>query len=154
VRKHNSALHRFKEDGIRKQWKPDDRWNTYLALNETFRFRDEDIEWCKVYGHSKKKGVIDKKGLITFGKQQYQVVNKGKFSSQHSTPVKFTALDGKLAVFVDADDGKYLGEAIALKAPAKPASVDQRVDDKVNAVRKENAFSMIKTLLEDEGLRW
>jgi len=119
---HNGKAHRFTDNGIQKKWAPDDKWNEKLQQVNSFRFKPEHIELCKIYGHTKTAAKISKEGLLTYKGRKYYVEDTSLWSTHSSTPVKISRVDDYLAFFKDSDDGKYIGKAI----PKKTTSTRRR----------------------------
>jgi hypothetical protein len=150
---HNTKPHRFTEDGKQKRWIPNDRWDKYLAENETFEFNESDFEINRIYGYPKVAATISKVGLITYKGTKFEVTDAVPFSRQNSTKVKISNIGGgKLALFVDAKDGVYLGEALALKAPKKSQAVIDLVEEKRERAIQGGTFKAIKDRLEECGV--
>jgi hypothetical protein len=150
---HNSKPHRFTEDGKQKRWIPNDRWSKYLAENETFEFNESDFEINRIYGYPKVPATISKVGLITYKGTKFEVTESVLFSRQNSTKVKISNIGGgKLAIFVDAKDGVYLGEALALKAPKASKAVVDLLEEKRERAIQGGTFKAIKDRLEECGV--
>lgn len=150
---HNAKPHRFTEDGKQKRWIPNDRWDKYLAENETFEFNESDFEINRIYGYPKAAATISKVGLITYQGTKFEVTESVLFSRQNSTKVKISNIgNGKLAVFVDAKDGVYLGEALALKAPKASKVVVDLIEEKRERAIQGGTFKAIKDRLEECGV--
>lgn len=152
MRQHNRNKHRFSEDGVQRNWVPDDRWNAHLAANNTFKFKPEDIELCRRYGYTKAAATISKDGTITYQKRKYSVANQALWSRHSSTKVKVSLIDDHLAIFRDSDEGVYLGDALALVAPVKSEKLLAKEKAKVVKIHSDNEFFTIVTELKRVGM--
>jgi len=145
MRLHNTRLHRPTEDGVQKKWIPDVRWNAHLAAHECFRFTEEDCERNRIYGYTKQAATISKEGKITYQKRNYAVSDTALFSRVNSTKVKISAIgNGKLAIFQDNEEGVYLGEALALRAPVKSQKVVNLIEEKRDRAVQGGVLKAIK----------
>ncbi|TAN71579.1 MAG: hypothetical protein EPN17_00815 [Methylobacter sp.] len=152
MRQHNLNKHRFSEDGVQRSWVPDDRWNAHLAANQTFKFKQEDIELCRRYGYTKAAATISKDGTITYQKRKYSVANQALWSRHSSTKVKVSLIDDHLAIFRDSDEGVYLGDALALVAPVKSEKLLAKEKAKVVKIHTDNEFFTIVAELKRVGM--
>jgi hypothetical protein len=147
--RHNGERHRFTEDGTQRTWVPDDRWQNHLASVPHFRFKPEDIELCKIYGHPKAAATISKDGTITYQKQKFYVENTDLWSRSSPTKVKVSLIDGGLAIFKDDDEGIYRGKAKALQAPVRSEKLADKEKAKVAKIHIDNEQHNIIFLLKE-----
>lgn len=152
MHRHNSKVHRFSEDGTQRSWAPNDRWTEYLTSYQTFEFKPEDIELCRVYGYTKAAATINKEGTITYQKRKYYVANTDLWSRASSTKVKVSLIDDRLAFFKDSDEGVLLGYADALQAPVKSEKLVDKEKAKVVKIHTDNEFFSMVTELKRVGM--
>jgi len=147
----NEKTHRFTENGQQVRWKPDTRWKSYLIENEDnlFRFTDEDVTLCRVYGFNKSKATISKEGTITYQKSRYYVDDKTLWSHHSSTKVVVSLIhkdkDSFLAVFKDDNEGVLLTKAMRLTAPKQSEKGKNQEKNKVIQINQDNS---LVTLIE------
>ncbi|MCP4719870.1 MAG: integrase, partial [Desulfobacteraceae bacterium] len=116
----NNRKHCFAQEGKTIAWTPAKKLETFLEGHPTIEFTPEDVQHLIRYGFEKKRATVTKKKFITYGNQRYYVaVGAEKFSKLRSTKVKISAVNDKLLIFDDKDDGVLLGEALCQKAPDK-----------------------------------
>lgn len=151
-REHNAKEHRFTDNGVQKKWRPDDKWDKALKDHDSFAWKPEHIELCRVYGHTKAVATINKEGVIQYQKQKYHVADKSLWSSHSSTKVKISFVDGKLAIFNNTDEGVYRGMAMPLLAPMHTEKAAEHKSGKVAKLKDERGYVAIAQALIDVGM--
>jgi len=142
--KHNSSRHRFSENGRQKSWIPDVKYDAHLKLHPVFNFTEEDALRNRVHGYTKQKATVSKDGLITYKTAKYSVPQDADFSSTNSTPVYIRDIgDGILAVLTREEDGQFICNAVALKAPVKSEKIIAIEEKKVAKSVAGGAYSAI-----------
>jgi hypothetical protein len=120
-KEHNNQIHHFSHEGKTMAWIPAEKLNSYLSGIETIEFMPKQVEDFIKYGFDKIPATVSKKATITYNKQRYYVaVGAEKFSRHQSTKVHVSEVNDKLLIFEQKDDGVFLAEALAQKAPDKP----------------------------------
>lgn len=152
MHKHNAQKHRFTDNGIQKTWIPDEKWEQALKTHDSFYWKPEHIELCRIYGHTKTVATISKDGLIQYQKQKYSVADKALWSSSSSTKIKISFVDGKLAIFKNSDDGVLLGMALPLQAPVYSEKAAEHKAAKVAKLNDERGYVAIAGALLDVGM--
>ena len=119
-KEHNRQVHHFSQEGKTMAWIPAQKLNSYLSGIETIEFMNKQIESFIRYGFDKISAKVSKNGTITYNNQKYYVaVGAEKFSRHQSTKVHISEVNDKLLIFDHKNDGVFLAEALAQKAPNK-----------------------------------
>ena len=117
IASYNNRLHRFTENGVQKQWIPNERMASYLEGKELIHIEADLLDKLVQYGMQKDDGKVRKEGHITYKKREW-VVTSGDFSRVKSTPVKFSLSGDRLLIFSPEKGGIKIGEARMKTAPA------------------------------------
>ena len=142
-KEHNNQLHHFSQEGKTMAWIPAEKLNSYLSGIETIEFMHKQVEEFIKYGFDKIPATVSKKGTITYNNQKYYVaVGAEKFSRHQSTKAHISEVNDKLLIFEQKDDGVFLGEALAQKAPEKPKTIKL----------PPNEVEQISEFLENNGM--
>ncbi|MBF0609469.1 MAG: hypothetical protein HQL61_18200 [Magnetococcales bacterium] len=131
---HNTTSHRCTFENTFLKIMPEEIINNYIKSNKTFRIAENDIEEIHRYSYQKEKVSIIK-GRIQYKNMRYFVTDI-MFKNMKA---RATAVNNKLLLFEDKDDGIYLCDALPLKEYTDMEKTKQRIDNKI----KKNEMELI-----------
>jgi len=84
-----------------------------------------------------------------YKKQRYRIISGHSRFRKHKK-VRVSECDGNLYFFEDADDGIYIGEARATRAPERSEEYEKR---KKNTKEEQKEYELIGIFLEQNGMK-
>jgi len=147
--RHNKRKGKFTENGIRKEWCPENKFNEFSAnQTDSIRFAEKDIESLRRYGYPKELINTPKGKVMVYKKHRYRIIS-GHSKLRRCKKVRVSEHEGTLHFFEDADDGIHIGDAKATRAPERS---EKRERHKKDAKQEQNEFDLICVFLENAGL--
>ncbi|KJU82515.1 transposase/integrase [Candidatus Magnetobacterium bavaricum] len=131
---HNVTYHRCTFENTFLKIQPAKVINNYIKSNITFNISKEDIDEMHRYSYQKEKVSIIK-GRIQYKNMRYFVTDI-MFKDMKA---RATAVNDKLLLFEDKDDGLYICDALPLKEYTNTDKVKQKIDNKI----KKNETELI-----------
>jgi len=151
-RQHNETKHFFSVNGKTRSWIPAQKLEAYMSHVDKISFSADNVHDLMRYGFDKIKATVSPKGMITFRKRTYIVVDGAeKFIRHKSTKVHVSAVNDKLYIFEYKDDGILLGEAICQEPFEKPEKHPE-VSIKTNEVERIIQYLSEKDMVVDRGV--